>query len=73
MFAIGCRLKKAHQAGQTSSSPNPFSSRGGEGELEHQLRDVVVAFEWTRRLGQKLLNQEPYQYQIFNSPALAGC
>ena len=42
LFAIDVALKRL-LAGRTSSSPNPFSSRGsrgGEGELEHQFRDV---------------------------------
>ena len=34
--------KKTARTGLTSSSPDPFSSRGGEGELDQQsLRDVA--------------------------------
>ena len=34
--------KKTARTGLTSSSPDPFSSRGGEGELDQQsLRDIA--------------------------------
>ena len=45
MFAIDVALKKRIKQDKPPHPPTPSPPRGGEGELEHQLRDVVVAFE----------------------------
>ena len=57
-----CPIRPTSQTVHTSSSPNPFSSRGGDGELEHQPLPESHAGD------KSCAGTIALQYQFFNSP-----